>query len=387
MSGIESAKRKKIIGIFIIAVMLILLTRYLVVGIRKPGYYVIDENLNVINSGEPFYYEPGAASKEGYILGDDIFSSSMMNTDGDFVDGPDDSLIGRNFGEDGFFKTYKGFYDKDFNLVIEIKYKEGDEPCIMHGEAPKSFASNGLAAVQVYRKIEKYHDPVALWGYVDRTGEFVIEPQYTTAEDFGDNGYALVETLDDVFVFIDEKGNEVSKKYCNASTFSKNGLAFVYEEDSKRAGYVNGNFEYVIEGDYYSVEKFADNNMAAVSREKGLALEWGFINEKGELCIDYKFRDVQYGGFINGYCVVWKCDEAENTWGFIDEKGELVIKVPRKPHPFADNGLALVQGENGLYGYMRTDGTWFLKPQFEKATDFSNGYAGVWLSKYQIIKK
>ena len=157
MSEIESNKIKKIIGVLIIAVMLIILIRYLVVGIQKPGYYIIDENINIINTNKPFEYEPGAFSKEGYVMEKDFYTMNMMNTKGEFVDGPADSHFGRNFGEDGFFKTYKGFYDKDFNLVIEIKYKEGDEPCIMHGEAPKSFASNGLAAVQVYRKIEKYH--------------------------------------------------------------------------------------------------------------------------------------------------------------------------------------------------------------------------------------
>ena len=49
MSEIESNKIKKIIGVLIIAVMLIILIRYLVVGIQKPGYYIIDENINIID--------------------------------------------------------------------------------------------------------------------------------------------------------------------------------------------------------------------------------------------------------------------------------------------------------------------------------------------------
>ncbi|WP_158588966.1 WG repeat-containing protein [Butyrivibrio sp. XB500-5] len=351
---------------------------------KEVGYYIIDENLNIINPDTPFELEPGDFSKEGYTLGKGCNAQYMMNTKGEIISGPDDSYAGRNFGEDGYFKTGKGYYDKDFNLVVEIKYMDGDIAPSRIGDAPKSFSKNGLAAAQVLRAKKNGTGMDKVWGYIDNTGEFVIEPQYKEAEDFGDNGYALVENMDDTFEFIDENGDVVSEKYSNAYSFSDNGLAFVCELDTKRAGYVNDNFEYVIEGDYNSEEPFADNNLAVVTKKIDGKLRWGFINEKGEQVIDFQFSAAPYG-FVNGYCVVGK----DGKWGFIDETGNYIFekKFSRQPNSFSEDGIALVQDDNGLYGYIKTDGTWLLEPQFEKATDFSNGYAGVWLNKKQKLKK
>ena len=381
---IKIDKRKKIICTLLITAILI----FLIVGIRKPGYYLIDETGKIINPHNPFYFEISEFSDEGYAEGLGINSRSLINTKGEIVYGPDDCHVGRNFGEDGFLKTYKGFYDKDFKLAIEIKYKEGDYPCVDYGEAPKSFSKNGLAAVQVRRHLEGYYGLVSLWGYVDRSGEFVIDPQYAEAYDFADNGYALVENMDRTYEYIDEKGNAVSKKYYDASSFGTDNIALVCEEKEGKSGYINEKFEYVIEPQYDLAGTFEDSELAWVSRSKGDGFEWGFINKKGELVIDYQFSGVAYG-FKNGYCVVAKLVDGYNRWGFIDENGNYTIEpqFSRRPNSFSEDGIALVQGKNGLYGYIRSDGTWLLKPQFEKASDFSKGYAAVWLSKYQILKK
>ncbi len=377
-------KKRGIIGITIVVLVIILLfcLRYASKNRHEEGYYIIDLNHNIINPDAPFELEPGDFSKEGYTLGKGCNAQYMMNIKGEIISGPDDSFAGRNFGEDGYFKTGKGFYDKNFNLVVEIKYEDGDIAPSEIGDAPKSFSKNGLAAAQVLRKREGTgFDEV--WGYIDRTGEFIIEPRYKEAEDFGDNGYALVENMDGTFEFIDENGDVVSKKYSNAYPFSDNGLACVCELNTKRAGYVNDSFEYVIEGDYYYLKPFADNNLAVVTKKIDGKLRWGFINEKGEQVIDFQFSAAPYG-FVNGYCVVCK----DGKWGFINEKGEFLFEPQfiYQPNSFSEDGIALVQDDSGLYGYIKTDGTWLIEPQFEKATGFSNGYAGVWLNKNQKIK-
>ncbi|RKM55112.1 WG repeat-containing protein [Butyrivibrio sp. X503] len=347
------------------------------------GYYYIDENFNIINKA-PVDTLPGKFSKEGYAIGDGGVDIWIMDKEGKFVKRPDDDTTATNFEEDGLFKTCKGYYDKDFNLVIEIKYSDNYSPCKnIIDSNPRAFSSNELAAVPVYRKMDNDHAAVEVWGYINKNGEFMIEPQYKSAEDFGKNGYALVENMDGTFVFIDENGNEVSKKYSNAYPFSDNGLAIVCESDSKRAGYVNDDFEFVIENDGYVKHPFSDNNLAAVSKKVDKAFIWGFINEKGEQVIDFQFGAVPYG-FVNGYCVVCK----GGKWGFIDETGNYIFekKFSRQPNSFSEDGIALIQDDNGLYGYIKTDGTWLLEPQFEKATDYSNGYAGVWLNENQKIK-
>ena len=42
---------------------------------------------------------------------------------------------------------------------------------------------------------------------------------------------------------------------------------------------------------------------------------------------------------------------------------------------------------DGLLGFIKEDGSWFLEPQFEDARQFSNGYAAVKLKDGQKIKK
>ncbi|WP_420329244.1 WG repeat-containing protein [Pseudobutyrivibrio ruminis] len=42
---------------------------------------------------------------------------------------------------------------------------------------------------------------------------------------------------------------------------------------------------------------------------------------------------------------------------------------------------------NEKWGYIKSDGSWFLEPQFEDASYFNSGYATVKLTKGQRIKK
>lgn len=60
------------------------------------------------------------------------------------------------------------------------------------------FARNGLAAVKVSGK----------WGYIDKTGSFVINAQFDGTTPFFDDGYALVE-VGESYGIIDKTGNYV----------------------------------------------------------------------------------------------------------------------------------------------------------------------------------
>ena len=62
-----------------------------------------------------------------------------------------------------------GYIDKTGDYVIEPQF-----------EAAYSFSQNGLAPV----KDANSH----LWGYIDTTGAYVIEPQFWWAMDFSGNG-------------------------------------------------------------------------------------------------------------------------------------------------------------------------------------------------------
>lgn len=83
------------------------------------------------------------------------------------------------------------------------------------------FRDGTYAAVQVDGK----------WGFIDKKGEMVIEPQYEEARSFA-NGFAAVK-YDDMWGFIDEKGNPVIEaQFAGAKDFNSNGCAYVYDGET-----------------------------------------------------------------------------------------------------------------------------------------------------------
>ncbi len=65
-------------------------------------------------------------------------------------------------------------------------------------------------------------------------------------------------------------------------------------------------------------------------------------------------------------------------WGFNDENGETIIECQFDTVSFFRNGLAVAK-ENGRYGYIKQDGDWLIKPQYDLADDFDYNCATVYI--------
>ena len=67
------------------------------------------------------------------------------------------------------------------------------------------------------------------------------------------------------------------------------------------------------------------------------------------------------------------------TWHYLDVNGKnvLEIKIPfiQEIHPFYDGLAAVKDSSKQLWGYINTKGDWQIKPQFDIADDFLDGYA------------
>jgi len=147
--------------------------------------------------------------------------------------------------------------------------------------------SEGLASVQVqvpdnsvyqgYR-VEKY-------GYIDRSGKFVIQPRFDRVEKFSEGKALFFQTgKNSGYGFIDSKGHVVVKpKYLAAKSFSE-GLAAV------------------------AIKSTDDKEI------------WGYINEEGRGVIEPRF---QYAASFNGGLAAVNCDQyGENCKAYIDRKGK-----------------------------------------------------------------
>ncbi len=215
--------------------------------------------------------------------------------------------------------------------------------------------SEGLAAVEYNQK----------WGYINPAGEFIADPVFTKAGDFS-GGLALVEK-NGKLGYINATGQfKITNQYDYATDFSE-GLAFVAKtenDDSK----------------YYLITD-GEEVVAAVTIEEagvfgsGLApvrtgsSQWVYFNRRGKQAFDAVFQSAK--AFSEELAAV----KQEGKWGYIDSLGNFVI-----PAQFADassfsEGFAAACDETGKWGYIDALGAWVIQPQFESAGDFSQGYA------------
>ena len=155
------------------------------------------------------------------------------------------------------------------------------------------------------------------WGYVDPSGSFLIPPQFEAADYFSE-GVAAVE-LHGRFGYIDTDGHFVVKpRYFRAGPF-KDGLAWVVTEKP--------------------LTPFGTG-------EYGVAL-YGQVTY-----IDHSGREVRHPF------------PAEHVSNF--SEGLAAVRPGR-----------IFGGCSGKVGYLNRQGDWAIKPQFDEAHDFSEGFAAV----------
>ena len=198
--------------------------------------------------------------------------------------------------------------------------------------------SEGLARVIVDQK----------WGYIDKTGNTVIEPKFQFGSSFS-QGLAVVQ-FEEKMGYVDQSGRFViePQPYESVSGMFFEGLAVVKKDN--KVGFIDKTGLTVIDFEYDEVKGFSEG-MAAVRLED----KWGFINKDGEPVINYQFEEVK--GFSEGLSGV----KANEKWGFIDATGKTVV-----PHKFDviddfSKGIAKVSIDE-KYGYIDKDGIYVWEP-------------------------
>lgn len=255
------------------------------------------------------------------------------------------------------------------------------------------------------------------WGYISRGGEVVITPQFNNAQPFRE-GLAGVEK-DHVHGYIDTTGQMVLEiRYESAVPYPFSEGVAAATDDSYKAGYIDRSGEWVIEPRFDAAYGFSEG-FAAVSVDG----RYGFIDHSGSFVIQPQFLFAL--DFSEGLAAVAKVgsdtgqDRSEPKWGYIDRTGQFVIP-PQYPYLnldrircFPENfseGLAdvLVEGfqrrfidktgqfvlntyqgassfRDGLaavaiddkWGYIDIDGAFVIAPQFQNAHAFEDGLASV----------
>ena len=210
----------------------------------------------------------------------------------------------------------RGYIDRKGRLVIKLS-----------GDCLRSQFSEGMAVVALKRSHKK--------GYIDKTGDFVIAPQFQDAFGFSE-GLAAVE---------------VDLMKCQ----------------ERKWGYIDKSGRIVIEPQYEAAYSFSEG--IAVVKSEGL---YSFIDRNGDMAIEHRFGKAER--FSEGLAPFEKAAK----WGYINKTGETVIEPQfAEAQPFRE-GLALVK-IGGKYGYIRKDGIFAITPQFDGANDFDGELAHVTL--------
>ncbi|MEO0968917.1 MAG: WG repeat-containing protein [Cyanobacteria bacterium J06639_18] len=240
---------------------------------------------------------------------------------------------------------------------------------VKDNEPPRKIFINtrGETAFELPSDVDKYNDsfkegllPVRInnrWGYIDKTGKMVIEPKYDEAWSFS-QGLARVgiktgkteftgwiaEPVVEIIAhgYIDKTGKFIIEpEYREAYHFSSEGLALVNKNGSWNDLQVIDKNNKVITKVSICGEKnykgYSEGLLAARIDTGTFRRSCGFIDVKGETVIKPKFDEVL--AFNEGLAGV----KVGDKWGFIDKKGTIVIEPQYDTVDFFENGLALVE--------------------------------------------
>jgi len=241
----------------------------------------------------------------------------------------------------------------------------------------KSQAEEGrlLPAVKVTSTDEKY-------GFIDETGNFIISPVYSFVRGFNDKGIAIVANgnfeynLCDVY-FIDKSGKTVSGPFSSYIPEFKNGFA-ILNSGTKSSIIVDETGKVVLKSKY-SLYDYSDGLVSFYDFNNSL---YGFIDLTGKVILPAKYLSVQ--NFIDGKSIV---EVGAGKYSVIDKTGKIleVLKFYNS-YNTSEQLTVFINEKTSTYGYKLTDGTIAIKPEFNTADQFRDGYAvvGVDDGKYHI---
>lgn len=252
--------------------------------------------------------------------------------------------------------------------------------------ADQAQAPDTVSGEEVYYPISENGD----WGFIDKTGETVIKPQFAEAEAFyeglakvkeGDNyGYintdgemvipaeyrraerfseglaAVLPADSDTWGYIDRSGEMVIEPQFTSAYRFNDGLAPVHDQRAEgpgQFGYIDQNGEYIIDPQFAGARIFSEGKAPVDDPD---SREWGYVDRDGNYVIEPQFEEAQMFG--DGYAPV-EIAQSEDAffteWGFIDESGEQVFDTYEETRPFVE-GYALIEDNFDGWQYLNTDG-------------------------------
>ncbi len=214
------------------------------------------------------------------------------------------------------------------------------------------------------------------WGFVNKSGDTVINPQFDHAGGFA-GGLAPVRM--GKWGYVGASGQlEINPQFDRADVFSE-GLAAVklgggagpfapydprpfspFHGGGGRYGYIGTDGKYAINPQFEDAGMFGEG--LAPVRMGG---HWGFIDKTGKIAVNPQFERAQ--SFSEGLAGV----RLGGKWGFVDKTGKFVINAQFNDLGPFTKGLAPVR-QGKRWGYIDPTGKFVINPQFDAAAGLSS---------------
>lgn len=329
------------------------------------------------------FYDGMAVVQKGKRYGFiDIIGKEVIECKYDFADNFSEGLAYVHFGGKKIFIDKKGEVAFQLNDCFDLYGLSGGF-CEGLCKVGKNMGDNNSYE----------DDEIIKTGFIDRTGDLVIDCQFDGASNFY-NGRALVWDIEEDdyngkainYRFIDVYGDEVIGSFYKASKFC-DGYAVVQEEKrpkNYKTWIIDTNGKTIRKIDthysleyssydncglhegvfFYSYHKWIDlvtgiehelnpqNNLsiskygffeglAAVQDRQG---KWGFMNVDGDVIINCQFDNEYDPAFSEGLA----CVKKDGLWGFIDKEGKVVIPYQYAEESIFREGRAVVRKNDTL---------------------------------------
>lgn len=319
--------------------------------INRSGTVVVSPRFDAVGDLREGRVSVYVGSKAGYIdLAGKLVIEPKYETAGEFRDGRAIVRVG----------TQYSLIDPSGALIADLPYR-------VLGEFHQ-----GLLRVQATGQVDAAGKKLPTrYGFVDRQGKTVIEPQFMTAGEFPDDPADLpVAALNRDWCYFDRAGKIVLRvsmgpNLNDADLFANGRLRM---KEGFTWGYKDASGAWAIPPRYNDAQNF-DGGYAAVQDGD----KWIVIDVHGNRMPQDKKRIHVIGAYAEGLALATD----NGLLGWVDAQEHLAFPLRKYQKAFQfSNGLARFELDD-LYGYLDKSGNIAIANKYDSAQDFDHGLARV----------
>lgn len=208
------------------------------------------------------------------------------------------------------------------------------------------------------------------WGYINDNGQIVIKPQYDYADDFQENGLAIVTLLDKNGLINRQNQYVIVPKYSSITRFTQGRAAVI---DNQGFHVINEKGEVLTTKPYSFIGMYQEGRALFSQVDPQGVSRYGYLDRDGNEVIPATYENGT--DFNEGRAVV---QAKKNEFVLIGRNGERLQTYPyANVGPLGDGLMAFQETENGPYGYVDEKGNVVIPPRFLNAQAFQKGRAVV----------